>query len=138
MIKKLKSLPLPLKIVAWLNIVLALWTGIEALAYSTSIPINETIASGVSVILCCLIVLGILQASKVIRVIVLVLSFLNLAFLSLGFLAALATIGVQAFMVVIPLAINGITVWGLLAAPSKAYFAEANQVLPPDTKQRMS
>lgn len=138
MIKRIKSLPVPLRVVVWLNIILALWTTVETVAYSTSNPVNETIASGVSVILCCLIVLGILQASKVIRIIILVLSFLNLAFLSLGFLAALTTIGVQAFVVLIPLAINGVTVWGLLAAPSKAYFEQANQALPPKLNQETS
>jgi len=69
-----------------------------------------------------LVVVGILQKSKVVRVLVLVCAWLATVSYILGLAVAISALGLIGLIVLIPLALSITTIWGLSTAETKAYF----------------
>ncbi len=122
MLERLNTLPKPLRIVAWIQII-SIGLSLLAILFSLgSIPQQELVSGFASILVGALILWGILEGSNVVRIIALVLAWLGLVSASLLVLAALPTIGIGAIAFAPPLIITGITIWGLSSEESKAYF----------------
>lgn len=122
MLSKISTLPGPLKAVVWLNIVSALLAAIAGLASLTTAPATEVLSNLGSAVIAALVVVGILQKSKLVRMLVLIFSWIGIVLYAIGFVFGLVMAGLIALFALIPLSIAGVTVWGLMAAPSKRYF----------------
>lgn len=122
MLERLKILPKPLKIVAWIQII-SIGLSLFAILFSLgSIPQEELVSSFASILIGALILWGILDGSNVVRIIALVLAWLGMVSAGLLVLIALPTVGVGVIAFAPPLIITGITIWGLSCEESKAYF----------------
>lgn len=119
---KISRLPGPLKVVVWLNIVAALFAAVSGLATLILAPPVTTLVNFGSAVVSGLIVIGIVQRSKLVRMLVLIFGWLGIVFYSIAFVWALVEIGLIGVMITIPLAISAVTVWGLMATVSKQYF----------------
>ena len=119
---RIGSLPTPLKIVVWLNIAVALISTIESLAYVTSVPVSTNIGNAFGILISILIVVGIVQASRFIRIFVLICSWIAAITVGIAIPFALMQIGLQALLGLITFAVSVVTIWGLSARRSKAYF----------------
>lgn len=122
LLDRIHDLPKPLKVVVWLNIILAAIFIVEFLAYMTTIPLSANIESAFGILLCILTVVGIIQASRLIRMFVLICSWLTAIMLVIVIPLAFVHIGLQALLGIITFAVSAITIWGLSAKRSKAYF----------------
>ncbi|MGZ0654101.1 hypothetical protein ACWPKS_00685 [Coraliomargarita sp. W4R72] len=118
----INELPMPLTVVVWLNIILAAISIIQSLAYITSVPLSTNIENGFNVLLSILIVIGILQASRLIRIIVLICSWIAVVMIGIGIPFMLMHIGFQTLLALIPFSVSAITIWGLSTRRSKDYF----------------
>jgi hypothetical protein len=121
-LKRIGGLPTPLKIVTWLNVILAAINLVQALAYVSSVPMSTNIENAFGVLLSILVLIGIIQASRLIRIIVLICSWIAVIMMSLGLVFAFIQIGLQAIMILLPISISAVTIWGLSTQRSKAYF----------------
>ncbi len=119
---RISDLPTPLKVVTWLNVDLSVITLVQSLAYITSAPLSTSIENGFNFLLCVLIVVGIIQASRLIRIIVLICSWIAAIMIGIGIPFLFMQIGLQAIFAVIPFSVSVITIWGLSTRRSKAYF----------------
>jgi hypothetical protein len=119
---RINDLPTPLKVVVWLNIALGAITLIESLAYMKNNPTGTNIENGFSVLISVLIVVGIIQASRFIRIFVLICSWISAIMIGIGLPFLLMYAGAQAIMALIPFLVSVVTIWGLSARRSKAYF----------------
>jgi hypothetical protein len=122
LIARINDLPTPLKVVVWLNIVLGAITLIESLAYMSGNPTSANIENGFSVLISVLIVVGIIQASRFIRIFVLICSWISVIMIGIGLPFLLIHAGAQAILALIPFLVSVVTIWGLSARRSKAYF----------------
>lgn len=120
--QRLSALPTPLKIVVWLNLVLAATSLITWLSEATALPLQGNVQNGLDILLSVLIVIGILQASRLIRIIVLVFSWIAVISTGIAFFFAISQIGLHAAIVLLPFSISAVTIWGLSTQRSKAYF----------------
>jgi len=119
---RINDLPTPLKVVVWLNLVLAAVSTVESLAYMTSVPLSTNIENAFGILISVLIVVGIMQASRFIRIFVLICSWITAIMLGIAIPFALMHIGLQALLGIITFAVSVVTIWGLSANRSKAYF----------------
>lgn len=120
--QRIGDLPTPLKVVVWLNLILAAISLVQTLAYLSSVSVSTNIENVFSVLISILVVIGIIQASRLIRIIVLVCSWIAVIMMSLGLVLVLTQIGLQAVMILLPMSISAVTIWGLSTQRSKAYF----------------
>jgi len=127
MISKINALPGPLKAVVWLNLVIAALAGIGGIATLTSPKLMDAIVSLATAGISILVVLGILQRSKLVRMLILIFGWLGIALYGFSGVIAIFTIGLMAVAVLIPLGVNVLTVWGLMAASSREYFSGGAQ-----------
>jgi hypothetical protein len=125
MLNQINRLPVSLKVVVWLNLILAGFTLIQAIAALQTAGSNELIAAFLNSAVSVLVAIGILQKSRIIRIIVLVLSWLSVILLGLSFIAALVTAGIKAVIISIPILITAITIWGLSTKEARLYFGKA-------------
>jgi len=121
-IDRISDLPTPLKVATWLNIVLAAIGLLESLASMTSVPLATNIENAFGVLLSAMIVIGILQASRLIRIIVLICSWISVIMIGIGIPFLFMHLGMQTVLALIPFSVSAITIWGLSARRSKAYF----------------
>jgi heme A synthase len=128
MINKIRSLPLPLKIVFWWSIVGEILTILAALVNPKTNPSSSFLLSVVQLILGLLLVVGIIQRSKSVRTLMLVCGWLAGILSALGFLAALLKGNfVVALIQVLPVASCFLLVTCLLARSTKIYFGLINE-----------
>jgi len=116
------DLPTPLKVVTWLNIVLAVLTLVQSLTDITSVSLSANIENGFNVLLSVLIVIGIIQASRLIRIIVLICSWIIAIMIGLGIPFLVMQAGIPPIFAVILFSVSVITIWGLCTRKSRAYF----------------
>lgn len=119
---RINELPTPLKVVIWLNIILTAISLVQALAYLTSVPLSTNIENAFNVLISVLIIVGIIQASRLIRIIVLVFSWITVIMIGIGIPILLMHIGLQTLLALIPFSVSAVTIWGLSTSRSKAYF----------------
>jgi hypothetical protein len=119
---QISELPTPLKVVTYLNIALAAISLVQTLAYIASVPLSTNIENGFSVLLSVLIIIGIIQASRLIRIIVLICSWIAVTMIGISIPVLFMNNGLQSLLALIPFSVNAITIWGLSTARSKAYF----------------
>ncbi len=122
MFQHINKLPTSLKVVVWLNLALAAFTAIETIAAIQSTPANSVLTAFLNVAVSVLVAIGIIQRSKLIRIIVLVFSWMWIGLLGLSFVAGLITVGVRAVAILIPICITGVTIWGLSSSDARLYF----------------
>jgi len=122
MIKTILKLPLPVQVVAWLNFVLMVFTGITAIASIQSVSKADTIINFLTFALYLVILVAIFQKSKGTRLFILILSWLNIVMFVPVFLIAIFVVGFAAFFSAFPLLVSGITIWGLTSKESKDYY----------------
>lgn len=127
MIQKYKVLPMSLKVVCWLNLILGTLNLVNFIITIQASTTQTQISNGANIALMFLVVLGILDKSNFIRIIVLVLSWLGLVLGGISSLAAIVSIGLVALLTLIPLIVLGITIWGLSTAEAKAHFQSKRQ-----------
>lgn len=135
MIKTILKLPLPVQVVAWLNFVLMVFTGITTVASIQSVSKGDTIINLLTVALYLVILVAIFQKSKGVRIFILVFSWLNVIVLAPVFIIALFTIGFLAFFTTIPILVSGIIIWGLTSKDGKNYYGIKKNV-PQKTTER--
>lgn len=114
---RISDLPTPLKVATWANIVLIAISLVEGLASMTSVPLARNIENAYGVLLSAIIVIGILQASRLTRIIALILSWISVIIFGIGI-----PLGMRTILDLIPFSVDAITIWGLSARRSKAYF----------------
>jgi len=122
MIDRINDLPTPLKVVVWLNLVLAAITLIESVAWTTSVPMATNIENGFSILISVLVVVGIIQASRFIRIFVLICSWITAIMAGIGIPLLFVQLGAQSILLAVPFVVSVVTIWGLCARRSKAYF----------------
>ncbi len=122
MFQHINKLPTSLKVVVWLNLALAAFTAIETIAAIQSTPANSVLTAFLNVAVSVLVAIGIIQRSKLIRIIVLVFSWMWIGLLGLSFVAGLITVGVRAVAILIPICITSVTIWGLSSSDARLYF----------------
>jgi CBS domain containing-hemolysin-like protein len=118
----LRELPTPLQVVVWLNAALAVVSLLTSLASVSRVPLQMNVQNGFDILLSVLIVIGILQASRLIRIIVLVFSWIAVISCAIAFVFGFVHLGWQTSMLLLPLGISAVTIWGLCERRSKAYF----------------
>ena len=122
MLRQFKNLPLSLRIVCWLQFGLSCFSLLGTVqAFAASTP-SETLANILGTVLPILVVLGILQRSRFIRKLVLVLTCVGVLFYLLYLLIALITMIREGVLILIPLVISAVTIWGLNAREAKEFF----------------
>ncbi len=117
-----QSLPTELKIVIWLNIIPSAINLANSLPYLVTAAARDSLQVGMDVLLAILIVVGILQASRLIRIIVLVFSWIAVVSAFIGLIPGILYMGLHALMLLLPITISGITIWGLNTQRAKTYF----------------
>jgi len=122
LLERISDLPTPLKVVVWLNIVVALISTIESLAYVASVPASTNVENAFGIFLSVLIVVGIIQASRLVRIFVLICSWIAAIMLGIAIPFAFMQFGMQAMLGLITFAVSVVTIWGLSVRRSKAYF----------------
>lgn len=122
MLSKLSSLPGPLKAVVWLNIVVALYTAIVGVATLTSEPYSSVLINLGTAVISGLVVIGILQKSRMIRMLILCFAWLGMVVSGVSLVIAVYLNGLFGVVAIMPLGLNVLTVWGLRAASTKVYF----------------
>jgi len=122
--EKLGDIPTSLKVVLWLNAILALVTIAQSLAYITTAPLSTNVENGLNVLLSVLIIIGIIQASRLIRIVVLIFSWIAVLMIGIGMILLFADgiFAPQVIWAIIPFAIGIINIWGLCTRRSKIYF----------------
>lgn len=131
MLARISKLPGPLKLVVWINLVGGVIALISGVAEIGSTAGSEVVKGVGSAAISFLIVIGIIQRSRVVRMLVLVLSWLGVVVFGAELVIGLVLGGIAAVMILIPLAISVLTVWGLRAPESKQYF----RIGAPDDKR---
>ena len=121
-IDRISDLPTPLKVATWLNIALAAISTIQSLATITSVPLATNIENALGVLVSIKIVAGIIQASRLIRIFVLICSWISVIMIGIGIPFLFMHLGMQTVLALIPFSVSAITIWGLSARRSKAYF----------------
>ena len=122
MFRQFKNLPLSLRIVCWLQFALSCFSLLGTLqAFAASTP-SEILANILGTVLPLLVVLGILQRSRFIRMLVLVLTCVGVVFYLLYLLIAMITMTREGLLIFIPLVISGLTIWGLVSHQAREFF----------------
>ena len=122
MIDKINALPKPLKIVCWLQLILAAISLVLAIVSITESTGSKAISNVINIVLPILVILGIIQASKFIRMFVLILTWVSVLIYGFLMIAIVATMNLGVIVLIIPLAIGCITIWGLSHREAKEYF----------------
>jgi len=122
MFSKINALPGSVRVVVWLNLIGAVLSLIAGIAIMQSGPASEVIKNIVSALISFLVVLGILQRSKTVRMLVLVLAWIAVVLFGFALVVALFAAGLAAVVIVIPLVVSVVTVWGLRTEEAKSYF----------------
>lgn len=122
MIDKVNALPKPLKVVCWLQLSLVAISAVLTVASITISTGSDAFSNILSIILSVLVVLGILQASKYIRMLVLILTCVGTFFYGFAMVVLLATLNPGGIVMVIPFGIGCLTIWGLNHKEARNYF----------------
>ena len=125
--ERINALPFPLALVAWLNIVLGLLATIAIVFSLLQGNLIDSAAGLVSIGSALLTVGGILQKSRIVRKVVLILNWLSVPFLLSQMVVALALAPLVGLVLLIPASVVGVTLWGLMSLEAKEYF----EVYPP-------
>lgn len=121
-IDRINGLPTPLQIVIWLNTVIVAICLIESSAYMTSVPLSTHVENAFGILLSVLIITGIIQASRFLRIFVLICSWIAAIMMGIIIPLGLFHIGPLALLGSITLAVSVVTIWGLSTHRSKNYF----------------
>ncbi len=135
MIKRINALPTSLKVVVWVNLVIGVIGAVQTVASMQVLPLNQTVVNGLNFVCCVLVVLGILQKSRFIRILTLILSWLAVVLLGVSAIIAFFVIGLQVLAVLIPVLVSGATIWGLTTKEANIYFGldkPAGRDCPPE------
>jgi len=118
----INALPLPLAVVTWLNVGLSLLTAV-GIAFSLWQGLLIAMpAAIVSLALALLTIGGILKKSRLVRMVILILCWINVPFLSVALIFWLFSAPLLALVAAIRCAIVGVTLWGLMSIDAKEYF----------------
>lgn len=122
MISKFSALPGSVRVVVWLNVIGAILSLIAGIAIMQSGRTSEVLKNLISAFASFLVVMGILQRSKLIRMLVLVLAWIAVVLFGFALVFAFFTVGLAAIVITIPLSFSVVTVWGLRTEEAKSYF----------------
>jgi len=119
------AFPRSLDIVVWLNLA----AGVLYLVNGLMIFSAGNLAGGFAGLAGCavsfLIVVGILRRSKAVRLLVLILAWIGAIYYGLLFVMAFLLYGLPAIVIAISLAVDVVTIWGLMNGSSQRYFGIA-------------
>lgn len=122
MLKKISRLPRSLKVVVWINIILVVVELVQTAFMAAQGHMDDLMTTILSIVLTILIIGGILQKSRFVRKLVLIVTWIGMVLLGFGLVAGLFTIGLPALVILFPLIIYGVTIWGLTTRQAKRYF----------------
>lgn len=122
MIDKINALPKPLKIVCWLQLMLAAITLVSTVYSFTASDGKEAISSVFNIVIPIIAVMGIIQASKLIRMLLLIFTLLGVIGYVYLMILIVSPKDLEGIILIIPLAIACITIWGLSHREAKEYF----------------
>lgn len=117
-----RELPVELKIVIWLNIIPSAINLVSSLPHLATAASRDQIQIAMDTLLAILIVVGILQASRFIRIMVLVFSWIAVVSAGIGLIPGMLYMGLGSLMLLLPIAISGTTIWGLNTQRAKTHF----------------
>ena len=133
MFSKIATLPTSVKVVVWLNLISGGLSLISGLAMLQSAPASETAKSLGSALLAVLVVFGILQRSKAVRMLVLAFAWIGVVLFGFALVTTVSFAGMVGILFLIPLAVSAVTVWGLRTEDAKVYFGRSASNEPPIT-----
>jgi len=134
MFSRLAALPNSLKVVVWLNIVITILTLVSSVASLVMGQMAFASVYGFSTIITALTAIGILQASRFIRVFVLVVGWINVGMSAVQVMVAISQLEFRQLLPLITLTVNAVVLWGLMTKESKAYFEPKLKEEPPVLK----
>jgi len=134
MFSRLAALPNSLKVVVWLNIVITILTLVSSVASLVIGQMAFASVYGFSTIITALTAIGILQASRFIRVFVLVVGWINVGMSAVQVMVAISQLEFRQLLPLITLTVNAVVLWGLMTKESKAYFEPKLKEEPPVLK----
>jgi len=134
MFSRLAALPNSLKDVVSLNIVITILTLVSSVASLVIGQMAFASVYGFSTIITALTAIGILQASRFIRVFVLVVGWINVGMSAVQVMVAISQLEFRQLLPLITLTVNAVVLWGLMTKESKAYFEPKLKEEPPVLK----
>ena len=137
MLSKIANLPTSVKVVAWLNLIGGGLSLISGLAMLQAGPASEIVKSIGSALISFLVVAGLFQRSKTVRMLVLVFAWIGVIICSFALVLVVFFAGIAGVVILIPLAVSAVTVWGLRTEEAKKYFRLGVSDGPPVTRDWM-
>jgi len=116
------AFPRSLDIVVWLNLAAGVLYLVNGLMMFSSANLAGGLAGLAGCAISFLIVVGILRRSKAVRLLVLILAWIGAIYYGLLFVMAFLLYGLPAMVIAVSLAVDVVTIWGLMNASSKKYF----------------
>jgi hypothetical protein len=116
------AFPRSLDIVVWLNLAAAVLYLVNGLMMFTSANLAGSLTNLAGCAISFLIVVGILRRSKAVRLLVIILAWIGAIYYGLLFVMAFLLYGLPAIVIAVSLAVDLVTIWGLMNASSKRYF----------------